>query len=580
MNVLTLLMVFAIVSTGTALVGPVSAATLNVAAGSTSQQIQDIIDTAAIGDTIIFAPGEYNDIKIKINKTLDLMGNGAIIKGINETDTNIFTIIAEGDADGSNSKIEGFEFFLLNNNITSGSKTKSTGYAINLDRVNNIVVNNVTSHDGKAAVYNGNSFNTLIENCTFTDDYMKSYSVHIMGGENITVRNSTISGAMDAISIASGAKNVYVDGNTFLNNDFGAFFGGGISYITFINNIFDGFNKGLAIEKSANLTSVINNTFINGNGDAIYIKNSDAHGPWTVITDIEIIGNVFQDIVNGAAIGIDKEGIFHAGGTGDSIIGRNNTVINVENGYVTLYSSGENLNFTMDSSLETPPVEANVSISSTVSSAAIKNGDKATYTVTVKNTGNGDATNVKVSDILRSYYFSSYTTYASQGTYSNGNWNIGTLGAGNTASLVLSATAVKSGLASSQAKVTADDNITATSNKIEKTINKNIKLSYSNSLSKTKVKRNSYVYTTTKVKNSGKDKSNTVKVKITLPKGTKIVNVGNAHVYNKNTKTWTFTIPAGKTYTFKTKIKATSKGTKKVVFNVNGKTQAKYFKVY
>ena len=573
-------MVFAIVSTGTALVGPVSAATLNVAAGSTSQQIQDIIDTAAIGDTIIFAPGEYNDIKIKINKTLDLMGNGAIIKGINETDTNIFTIIAEGDADGSNSKIEGFEFFLLNNNITSGSKTKSTGYAINLDRVNNVVVNNVTSHDGKAAVYNGNSFNTLIENCTFTDDYMKSYSVHIMGGENITVRNSTISGAMDAISIASGAKNVYVDGNTFLNNDFGAFFGGGISYITFINNIFDGFNKGLAIEKSANLTSVINNTFINGNGDAIYIKNSDAHGPWTVITDIEIIGNVFQDIVNGAAIGIDKEGIFHAGGTGDSIIGRNNTVINVENGYVTLYSSGENLNFTMDSSLETPPVEANVSISSTVSSAAIKNGDKATYTVTVKNTGNGDATNVKVSDILRSYYFSSYTTYASQGTYSNGNWNIGTLGAGNTASLVLSATAVKSGLASSQAKVTADDNITATSNKIEKTINKNIKLSYSNSLSKTKVKRNSYVYTTTKVKNSGKDKSNTVKVKITLPKGTKIVNVGNAHVYNKNTKTWTFTIPAGKTYTFKTKIKATSKGTKKVVFNVNGKTQAKYFKVY
>jgi len=573
-------MVFAIVSAGTALVGPVSAATLNVAAGSTSQQIQDIIDAAAIGDTIVFAPGEYTDIKIKINKTLDLMGNGAIIKGINETDTNIFTITAEGDADGSNSKIEGFEFFLLNNNITSGSKTKSTGYAINLDRVNNVVVNNVTSHDGKAAVYNGNSFNTIIENCTFTDDYMKSYSVHIMGGENITVRNSTISGAMDAISIASGAKNVYVDGNTFLNNDFGAFFGGGISYITFINNIFDGFNEGLAIEKSANLTSVINNTFINGNGDAIYIKNSDAHGPWTVITDIEIIGNVFQDIVNGAAIGIDKEGIFHAGGTGDSIIGTNNTVINVENGYVTLYSSGENLNFTMDSSLETPPVEANVSISSTVSSAAIKNGDKATYTVTVKNTGNGDATNVKVSDILKSYYFSSYTTYASQGTYSNGNWNIGTLGAGNTASLVLSATAVKSGLASSQAKVTADDNITATSNKIEKTINKNIKLSYSNSLSKTKVKRNSYVYTTTKVKNSGKDKSNTVKVKITLPKGTKIVNVGNAHVYNKNTKTWTFTIPAGKTYTFKTKIKATSRGTKKVVFNVNGKTQAKYFKVY
>lgn len=560
---------------------PVSAATVHqVAAGSTSATIQAVIDEAQSGDTINFAPGTYNDIKVKINKTLNLVGNGAIINGINESSTVIFNITADGD-DASGTTVQGFEFNLLNNNVTSGSKTVSTGYAINLDKVSNVVIRNVTSHNGKAGVYNGNAFNTLIENCTFDDKYLKGYAVNIMGGGNITVRNSTISGAMDGVSIASGATNVYIDSNKFLNNDYSTYFGGGISNITITNNVFDGFNEGLALEKSANLTYILNNTFINGAGDAIYLKNTNACGSM-IINSIQIIGNIFKDII-GAAVGIDKtaagtNGNFSCIGTGNSIVGINNTVSNVSKGYVSLYSQGQDLNFTMDSSY--PTDKANLSVSSGVSPAAIKTGDKTLYTVTVTNRGTSSATNVKVNNILNPGFYSSYASYSSVGSYSNGVWNIGNLGAGETASLVISATALKSGTAVSQAAVSADNNINALSSTIQKTINKYIKLSYSNTVSSSKVKKGSYVLLASKVTNSGKDKSGTVKVKITLPKGMKLISTNCPSVYNKATKTWTFTVPAGKAYTFKVKAQVTSKGLKKVAFNDNGKIQYKYITGY
>ncbi len=582
-TMLMLIIVLSTFSTGVVMAGPVSAAdTIIVPTGSTSAQIQELINNAHPGDTISFEPGTYTDIKVKINKTLNLIGNGAVIKGINETDTNIFTIIAEGAADASGSTIKGFEFFLLNNNVTlSNGKIVSTGYGINLATVSNVAVSNVTSHDGKAAVYNGNAYNTLVENCTFDDQYLKGYAVHIMGGSNITVRNNNITGAMDGVSMASGASNIYVDNNRFLNCDFSAFWGGGITNITFINNLFDGFNEGLGVEKAANDTKIINNTFVNGKGDAIYIMNSGAHGSMTVISSIEIINNLFKDIV-GAAIGVDKAGNFNADGSGHAIVGINNSLQNVTKGYVVLYSgsSGVNLtgnhSFTLDSSYPEPePLNPILSISSTINPKVIKNGDTTTFTVTVKNLGNGNATNIKVKNILKNNFFSSSTLYSSLGTYANGIWNIGTLTAGNTAALVINAKAIKSGITSSQAIVTADNNVTAESNTINKTVNKNVKLSYANTVSSTKVAQGKYVWLTTKITNTGLDVSDPINIKMTLPSGMKLVSVSSAGYFNKKTNSWTFNCPAGKTSTFNMKAQVTSKGTKTVTFNINGTKQTK-----
>ena len=236
----------------------------------------------------------------------------------------------------------------INNAIMNASKSSS----IDFYQVSNVVIENFISENGNAAVYNGNAYNTLIQNCTFGDVYNYAYSVDIMGGNNITIDDSVISGSMDGISMATGATNVNVYNNLLLNNTFSAFYGGGISNITFTNNTFNGFYEGLGIEKAANQTFIINNTFKNlykiaqhekgRRGSYTHLKFK-CHVPVTVINDIQIIGNTFKNII-GAAIGIDNigtQGIFNASGTGNSISGTNNSVTNVSLGYVVLHSQGQ-----------------------------------------------------------------------------------------------------------------------------------------------------------------------------------------------------------------------------------------------
>jgi uncharacterized repeat protein (TIGR01451 family) len=592
---LTLFLVLATITIGTVSADPVSAAVIQIPAGASNTQIQALIDGANPHDTINFAPGTYDNIKLIINKTLNFVGNGAIINSVNESSTNIFFVTTFKDADASDSTFNGFEFNLLNSNVTSNGKLTSTGYAINLDRVSNIVIQNVTSHNGKAAVYNGNANNVLIKNSTFTDNYGFCYGFHVMGGDNLTVTNSTITGCADGLSMASGATNVKVENSLLLNNIYAAFWGGGVSNITFQNNTLNGFYEGLGIEKAANQTYIINNTFINGwgnnsaqkaAGDAIYIKNSYAHGPLSIIYDIQIIGNIFQNII-GAAVGIDNQagqGLFIGNGTGNSIVGVNNSVNNVSKGYVVLYSQGQALNFTLDSSSPQPqppkPVFTKLTLKSTINPATMKTGDKTTYTITISNTGTSNATNLIVADILKSNFFSSITTYASIGNYANGIWNIGSLSSGNTASLVITATALKSGVTSSQAMATANGNYTATSNIIKKTIQKNVVLGSSNTISASKAKIGSYVYLTTKVTNTGKDVTDPVTLKMNLPKGVKLVSVNQKSSYNSKNNSWKFKLQPGAKPEFTTKVKVTSKGTHTVKFNFNGKTQSKSFTGY
>ncbi|ADZ10710.1 conserved repeat domain protein [Methanobacterium lacus] len=587
---LMLFLVLATITVGTVTADPVSAAVIQIPAGANSTTIQALIDGANNNDTINFAPGTYNDIKIIINKTLNFVGNGAIINGVNESSTNIFTVTTNLDADASGSTFKEFEFNLLNSNVTVNGKLASTGYAINLDRVSNILIENVTSHNGKAAVYNGNAFNVLINNCTFTDAYGFCYGYHIMGGDNLTVTNSTISGCADGVSISSSATNVNIKDSLLLNNIYAAFWGGGVSNITFQNNTINGFYEGLGIEKSASQTYVINNTFINGwgnnsaqkaSGDAIYIKNSYAHGPLSMIDDIQIIGNIFENII-GAAVGVDNQagqGLFVGNGTGNSIVGVNNSVTNVSKGYVVLYSQGQNLNFTLDSSTpQAQPVFANLSISSASNNNTIKTGGSTTYTITVLNTGTGNATHVNVTNILNTLFFSSAQTYASIGNYANGIWNIGSLSAGNTASLVVTATALKSGTTSSQATVTSDTTTPVKAKTIQKTINKDVSVKIINSISTSNAKVGSYVFLRTNVTNSGKDTSDPMTFGMTLPSGVSTVSTNYPVQWNNKTKLWTLSVPSGKSIVLTTKVKVTTKGTKTVTFNNNGKKVTKSFK--
>lgn len=60
-----------------------------------------------------------------------------------------------------------------------------------------------------------------------------------MGGSNILVENNFFgSQCLDGVSIASGGQNVNVRNNTFVNNWYGVFYGGGVGNVNTTNNTF------------------------------------------------------------------------------------------------------------------------------------------------------------------------------------------------------------------------------------------------------------------------------------------------------------------------------------------------------
>ncbi len=116
---------------------------------------------------------------------------------------------------------------------------------------------------------------------------------------------------LDGVSIASGAQNNFqFINNTFVNNWYGVFYGGGVRGVvvegnTFINNkIYD-----LGLVKAAGETKINNNTFISGyysvkvdenttlSGTCtpIYIEQGNtAHGAQSTIETITITNNIFE----------------------------------------------------------------------------------------------------------------------------------------------------------------------------------------------------------------------------------------------------------------------------------------------
>jgi hypothetical protein len=215
----------------------------------------------------------------------------------------------------------------------------------------------------------------------------------------------------------------------------------------------------------------------------------------------------------------------------------------------------------------------------TTTKTVIKNGESLIYKLTVKNTNNRDAKNLKISNILSSTYFNS-NAKPSQGTYSNGIWNIGTLKAGTSLTININAAAIKSGTVKSKAQLTGSNVNTILSNPVQVVVNKYVALSYKNSLSTSKVKKGGFVYLVTKITNTGKDSSDLIKASMSLPSGVKRISTNYSAQFNKNSKVWTLKVPAGKSVSLTTKVQVTNKGTKTIKFNNNGKTVNKSLKAY
>ncbi len=106
----------------------------------------------------------------------------------------------------------------------------------------------------------------------------------------------------------------------------------------------------------------------------------------------------------------------------------------------------------------TVPEAADLSVTKTASVDQIRLGEPFTYTITVRNDGPDDATNVEVTDVLDSH-LDLQSSNASQGNYSGDVWNVGTLAANTSATLTLTVVlnSEYEGVINNVAQVTASD---------------------------------------------------------------------------------------------------------------------------
>jgi len=403
-----------------------STKTYYVGSGEDYTTIQSAIGAASAGDTINVAAGTYNE-NISLNKSVDLLGPNADISAVTGTRKPEAVIVNQVNiADGiSNASINGFEFtgqtgsqvlyFLMDssdftvkcnrfiNNRSTAINTYASSTHSNL-LIDNNLVDGITEHppNGTGMWLGGNITGTsLISNNKIMNTSYAGLLLH--GATSVTVSDNIIQNVpVQGIQIAGASGNVYITSNIITNanttneNDKGGIRLYGdefIGTVSITGNTISGSFNGLAVKDGKDITGkdihVNNNNFSGNSNCGVY------HG-----------GTGTLDATNnwwGAASG-------PSGGVADPVTGR------IANGSGDAVSN--NVKFD-------PFLFPNVTITKTGPGAANK-GNDITYTITYKNEGTFDATNVVVTETYPTEVeYVPATPTPDAGT--NNKWTIGNL---------------------------------------------------------------------------------------------------------------------------------------------------------
>lgn len=290
--------------------------TYDVNPSMNNSAIQEVINNANAGDTIRFEQGEYYNVDLSVDKTLHFVGAGSGVNGVldEEVDTILYGL-ADAEifnvAAGTTTSIAGTSF----ENIAfvfADPDAPWNGRAIEMRGGENVLIDSCSFFDGNAGIYlRGSVGNLTITNNYFTGttnqssidndgtDEEGTKAINVMGGSGVTIANNIFAGdLLDGASIASGASNILVEGNEFINNTYAIFFGGGLQGIVIQNNVFYNTAKqSVNLMKSSSNTQIINNEFIANEGDVIYLQQGNtAHGAPTTIGNLIIDNNVFEAV--------------------------------------------------------------------------------------------------------------------------------------------------------------------------------------------------------------------------------------------------------------------------------------------
>lgn len=267
----------------------------NYNSNTINKDIQAILDAAATGSKIVFKGQAYENLKMVINKKLEIIsnvgtritnlsGSAFLINGTKASGTSIsgFNIITNGDPG-----------LLVNNadkvTISSVQVSSGNGAAIRIDGSSNTTIKNSTLQNSQVGIYIHNSSKTLLNKSTITGNQIKG--VMIDNSTNITVSNSTITSNGDNSSTVMDDGGIYVqksDQVNIINNEVTDNFMGvstkDVSNLTIKNNVIsDNFVDGIYLTGYAKNITIKNNT-VHRNANGVEIDYNDGE-------NIDISGN-------------------------------------------------------------------------------------------------------------------------------------------------------------------------------------------------------------------------------------------------------------------------------------------------
>jgi len=165
-----------------ALAVPASAATLTVGAGGQFKTIQQAVDAAKPGDTVLVAPGTYTE-NVVVSKPLTITGNATVNAA--DSSKDVFLITSPGV------HIDGLTI--------SGGET-----GVNVAGVASCAITNITEHGNVFAVYLANATNSVVSNNNLANNH---YGVYCDYATSTTIANNVATGETGGGNAATYSDN-------------------------------------------------------------------------------------------------------------------------------------------------------------------------------------------------------------------------------------------------------------------------------------------------------------------------------------------------------------------------------------
>jgi parallel beta-helix repeat protein len=180
-----------------ALAVPASAATLTVGAGGQFKTIQQAVDAAKPGDTVLVAPGTYTE-NVVVSKPLTITGNATVNAA--DSSKDVFLITSPGV------HIDGLTI--------SGGES-----GVNVAGVASCAITNITEHGNVFAVYLANATNCVVSNNNLANNH---YGVYCDYSTSNTIANNVATGETGGGNNATYSDGIYLyysDSNNVTQNN-------------------------------------------------------------------------------------------------------------------------------------------------------------------------------------------------------------------------------------------------------------------------------------------------------------------------------------------------------------------------